>query len=402
MKIVNIEDYFHPDTGYQITVLSKYLASFGHDVTIVTSTMDTIPPFLTEFFGKEDIEERDRLYTERTGVKIIRVPMYAYKSGRAINKPGFCKFIDSLRPDMLYIHGESSLIAMEFLLRYKKLKYGLIFDSHMHDDACANPFSGVFHKFYRALFAPIINRESLVVIRVQNSRYIEDSLGISLKNSPFISFGCDMLNFKGKTDARQEFRRENGIGESDFVIVYAGKLVKDKGGQFYADVIKEKFEAPDGRTPVFMIVGNSPLDDYGRLLDKTLSESQNRVLRFPTQKYSDLPKFFQASDLGVIPNEGSLTFFDMQGCGLPVIWSDEALNVERVQNGNGFTFKLLDGKDLRRKIQACISMPRQEFNVIRENASNYVTENFNYASIASEYERIIKAEYHRQKADKGF
>ncbi|MBQ6534809.1 MAG: glycosyltransferase, partial [Opitutales bacterium] len=117
--------------------MPKFLASFGHDVTIVTSQMDVIPDFLTNFFGK-DVEALDAEYTKQTGVKIVRLPMYAYKSGRAINKPSLMRRVAELKPDMLYIHGESSFIAMQYLLRYSKLRHGLIFDSHMHDDAVTN------------------------------------------------------------------------------------------------------------------------------------------------------------------------------------------------------------------------------------------------------------------------
>ena len=74
MKIVNIEDFFHPDAGYQINILSKYLASFGHEVIIITAETDKIPDELTAFFKRDNIEQLDKDYTEKYGVKIIRLP----------------------------------------------------------------------------------------------------------------------------------------------------------------------------------------------------------------------------------------------------------------------------------------------------------------------------------------
>ena len=52
MKIINIEDFFHPNAGYQINIISKYLAKFGHEVIIITADMAKIPNQLTSFFGK--------------------------------------------------------------------------------------------------------------------------------------------------------------------------------------------------------------------------------------------------------------------------------------------------------------------------------------------------------------
>ena len=68
MKIVNVEDFFHPDAGYQINILSKYLVALGHEVIIITSQMDKVSTSLTSFFGKENIEEREKKYSNRYGV----------------------------------------------------------------------------------------------------------------------------------------------------------------------------------------------------------------------------------------------------------------------------------------------------------------------------------------------
>lgn len=37
MKIVHVEDFFHPDAGYQINILPKYMAKMGHEVVVITS-----------------------------------------------------------------------------------------------------------------------------------------------------------------------------------------------------------------------------------------------------------------------------------------------------------------------------------------------------------------------------
>ncbi len=396
MKIVCAEDYFHPNTGYQIGILSKYLASFGHEVTIVASELDKMPPFLNDFFSPENIAQKDAEYTANTGVKVIRTPIYCYKSGRSIQKPGFMGIIDSLNPDMLYIHGESSIPAMMFLAAYGKLKYPLILDSHMLEYASRNKFATLFHCFYRTFFTPIIKRNSLKVIRTQNSMFLRDALGIPLENAPWISFGSDTMMFHPDADVRSIFRKEHGIGEDDFVVVYAGKLDKSKGGEFFSSALREKINTKAGRNIVFLIVGNIGKDMSGDVVEGNFLQSENRIMRFPTQTYQNLPKFFQAADLAVIPAAGSLTFYDMQACGLPVLWCDETLNVERVSHGNGFHFKRLNEEDFIKKIRMCAEMDVHEFSRIGENALNYVRSSFDYRDIARQYERVLLDEYERQ------
>lgn len=58
MRIIHIEDFFHPEAGYQINVLTKYQAKAGNEVIILTSEFDKMPEVLTSFFGREDIEKK--------------------------------------------------------------------------------------------------------------------------------------------------------------------------------------------------------------------------------------------------------------------------------------------------------------------------------------------------------
>ena len=57
MKIVHVEDFIHPEAGYQVNLLSRLQQLDGHQVTIVTAELEKIPSFLTSFFGKEDIHK---------------------------------------------------------------------------------------------------------------------------------------------------------------------------------------------------------------------------------------------------------------------------------------------------------------------------------------------------------
>ena len=40
MTIAEIEDFFHPDAGYKINILSKYFARMGNETVIVTAELD--------------------------------------------------------------------------------------------------------------------------------------------------------------------------------------------------------------------------------------------------------------------------------------------------------------------------------------------------------------------------
>ena len=120
------------------------MAAQGHEVYIVTSELDKIPDSLASFFGKADIQQRDKEFYENTGVRIIRIPLFAYISGRAIFKSSIFKCVDDLAPDVLYVHGNDSYIGIRYTLKLGKLKYPVIFDNHMLDMASTNKFNKLF------------------------------------------------------------------------------------------------------------------------------------------------------------------------------------------------------------------------------------------------------------------
>ena len=130
MKIVYIDDMFHPDAGYQSNLLSKYWVKFGYEVYIFTSEISKIPIEYTTFFNTEDLAYKDKNFEVRTGVKIQRFPLLTYISGRSVYSKCIFKKIDEINPDVVFVNGNDSLIGIQLIRRYKKTNYGLVKDSH--------------------------------------------------------------------------------------------------------------------------------------------------------------------------------------------------------------------------------------------------------------------------------
>ncbi|TCI71258.1 MULTISPECIES: glycosyltransferase family 4 protein [unclassified Exiguobacterium] len=389
MNIIHVEDFFHPDAGYQINILPKYMVNEGHQVTIITTKMETAPEGLTSFFGKHDIENRDQIYTKKTGVKIIRLNNRGFISGRAVFSKELFKVINDINPDVIYVHGNDTLTAIRLLLKFKNKNIPIVLDSHMLEMASINKFNKLFRNFYKKVITPIIIKKQIPVIRTQNDNYVEKYLGIPLQQAPWISFGSDLLLFHPDKNVRKEFRKEYEINEDDFVVLYTGKLDEAKGGLILANSFKANFK--ENKNVVLVVVGNTS-GDYGKQVDKILSESQNRVIRFETQKYMDLPKFYQAADISIFPTQCSLSFFDAQACGLPVLSENNNINKDRLKYDNGFTFNSADIHDIRDKVITVMNMPVDNFEKMRRNSVEYVNKNYNYNKIAVEYLNILEGE----------
>lgn len=395
MKVVNVEDFFHPDAGYQINILSKYLVALGHEVTIITSEMEKVPTTLTSFFGRENIEGRDQAYSNQYGVKILRLPIKGVISGRAVFTKELFSTIQADNPDVVFVHGNDTLTGMRYLLKYKKFGYPLVMDSHMLEMASTNKFNKLFREFYKYFFTPLITRNKIPVIRTQDDPYVEKCLGIPLSQCPWISVGSDTMLFHPDADARKQFREANNISENAFVVIYAGKLDESKGGLLLAEAIQKKIETK--RDVVFLIVGKMGPDEYGSKVEAVFSQSENQVLRFPTQLYTDLPKFYQSADCAVFPRQCSLSFYDVQACGLPVIFEDNNINVDRAAHENAVTFKSGDSQDFRNKIVEMCNLPTETFSKMKEKSIAFVKGAYDYADIAKQYCRVIESTVANQR-----
>ena len=394
MKIVQLEDFFHPDAGYKINILSKYFARMGHETVILTAELDRMPDYLTSFFGRDNIAARDREYSERYGVQIIRRPIWAYVSGRALFKDDLAELVNSLHPDVLYVHGNDTAAGMWILRHLKAFDCPMVMDNHMVEMASQNPLRKLYRAYYRSFITPIIIKNRIPVIRAMNDDYVERCLGVPLSLAPWISYGSDMLLFHPDKAAEAKFREANGISRDAFVVLFAGKFDESKGGMLLAELTCREIKTD--REIVYLMIGNAT-GEYGAAVEKRFKDSRYRIIRLPTQKYCDLAGFYQAADVGLIAKQASLNFFDMEACGVPVLSEDNNLNRDRTPCGNGWLFRPDDADDFAARLEHIVNMDSAELEKASENAYNYVKEKYDYYKKALEYMDIIQKVYDREK-----
>lgn len=393
MKIVHVEDVFHPDTGYQLNLLSKYMADLGHDVVIITAETEKLPDGFMGFFGSDHIEERDKEFSDKYKVRIRRIPTFGYYSGRVFLKREYLDIIKDENPDVVFMHGNDTVTAMRYLLNIKKMDFPLVLDSHMLDMASKNKFKYIFRWCYKKIITPIITKNNIPVIRTQDSEYVQEALGIPLEQAPWISTGSDTMLFKKNESVFRSKREEMGIPEDAFVVTYAGKLDEAKGGLLLANAIKEKIDIGP-RKLYFVIIGNA-VGDYGEKVNDVFNASENAIIRFSTQKYVDLATFFQMTNLVVFPKQCSLTFYDAQACGVPVVFENNEINSKRVKDNNALIFESGNISDFRAKIKTVACMHSSEYEHMCEASQKFVLDSYDYKDICKQYMDVIEKEISR-------
>ncbi len=394
MRIVQIEDDFHPDAGYQINILSKYFVQFGHDVTVITAEPDVLPDSLTAFFGKDKMPERDAAYTAAYGVRIKRIPEKNYISGRVIfDRKVLIRAILEEKPDVLFAHGNDTYTSMQIFWNRKRIDCPIVSDSHMADQASSNKLRDAFRLFYRLFVTPILIREGIPVIRTADDSFVNRHYGIPLTQTPLISFGSDTLLFHPDVQAKQAFRKKYGISKDAFVIIYCGKLDESKGGKLLAALCARKLVTK--KEIWYLIIGNTQKNKYGQEVENGFQSSAYPLLRFPTQKYTDLAFFYQAADLALIPKQCSLSLYDLQACALPVLGEDNEINVRRLSFSNGWVFKAGDVDSFAQELEKILALPENVFSAVGQNAFKLIESEYDYAQKAREYERVLLDAYAR-------
>ena len=388
MKIVHVEDFVHPDAGYQLNSLAPLQARQGHEVTIVSGELDRMPSYLTDFFGRDDMPMRDRRFALETGVEIVRIPLLGFYSGRAIFHPSIFRRVTSLKPDVVFVHGEDTVTGIAFIILSRWLRYPLVLDCHMLEMASLNKYREYFRAFYRRFVTPVILKEKIPLIRVVDSDFVEKCLNIPLEYTDLLSFGTDTLHFCPNLEAGVKIRKQHGIDPDAFVILYAGKLDETKGGKLLANAIREPFPELNGRKVEFLIIGNGS-DQYGHEVEAILEKSANRITRLPTLRFRDLAGYYQAADLAAFPKQCSMSFFEIQSCGVPILFEDNEINRKRVVSDNAFLFQPDNGDDFRKKMIELGSTDPSLFEKYRHDSQNFVLENYDYVPVAQKFTDVL-------------
>ena len=388
MKILHIDETFHPNFGYHCNPLAKFQQAQGNEVYIATVEKKWLYPLYKVFRENgSGLEEADRHYAENTGVKIFRVTAKGYYKRRLVFTKEIFEVVKQINPDVIYVHCVETLTGMRFLLNRKMHQYPMVFDSHMLPMAARNPHSKWFDRFFRICFTPIIRKKGYTVIRTQDDPYVNTHLKIPREQTPFISFGTDTMIFHPDDVMKAVFRKEYDIPEDAFVVVYTGKLSAPKNGKLLAAATMKKFTFPFA----LILVGSPPPTIYGNEVREMFALSENQIIRFKTQNYVDLGKFYQAADLSVFPKQCSMSFYDAQACGLPVLSEDNNINVARCSHGNGFNFKAGDAEDFRAKIIEIAQMDKAERQKISNNAIAFIQDGgYDYTAIAQQYTNYLK------------
>ncbi len=128
MKVLHIEDRFHPGMGYQINFFARYHRP-DYEFFILSSDSSRLWSASDENI---DLSKVDEEFERNYKVSITRLPAALdRKSRQNLWLKGLIRAIHEIDPDILYVHTIESYSSLRVLLSRKTLsRYRVFFDTH--------------------------------------------------------------------------------------------------------------------------------------------------------------------------------------------------------------------------------------------------------------------------------
>lgn len=159
------------------------------------------------------------------------------------------------------------------------------------------------------------------------SNYIRERVATIQQDSKIQTLynGIDVKSFSS-SKAPQKKLAEIGLSEEDFVIVYSGRINKDKG---VSELIDAMLMLQNKSNIKLMIIGstffaNAPNEDgYIRSLKGKAKKIEDRIVFTGYIPYSQMPSYLQLADIAALPSMWEepfgLTIVETMAAGLPLI-----------------------------------------------------------------------------------
>lgn len=392
MKIVFLTDWHSESMGYSDNYLPKELAKLGHEVHLVTSNRQV-------YFVKSNIEFYSRTLepflghgfveigtTERDGVFIHRLDSHEIL-GRVFVRNLKAKLLE-IKPDIVQSSEIVSWLTYNAAWLTRKINFRYFIECHTHASVFA-PARGetrlralLYWKIYKHTMGRYLSKvtEKCFPISADAERIARDFFGIAPDINSIRSLGVDCDIFQPVSDAnsvlrRGQFRLKLGVEEQDILCIYTGRLTLEKDPLMLAKAVSILRE--QGLPYKSIFVGGGP-ENY---VQEIAAENGSIVVGYV--KSSELPKFYQASDIAAWPSQESTSQLDALGCGLPLILGSNIEITERIE-GNGYIFEQGSLDDLASKLQMMSNEKlRSELGIASRKKA---LELFSWSTIAQLYE----------------
>lgn len=264
---------------------------------------------------------------------------------------------------LLLENHESEYLALKWHKNYLKYKDKYYYHCHNQLKSC------YFCKNIMKETKKFICVSDFIANSVCNFMGIDKSQTVVLRNC------INEKNFTKELSIKEHdsFRKKMGFEKDDFVIIFAGRLIPEKG----IKELVEAFSLVNIDNIKLMIVG-APIFDlkvktaYQMQIEQLVEKMKNKIVFTGYINYADIYKYYKISDLAVLPSvwddPAPLTIIESLTCKLPIITTNSGGIPEYATNGSAIILKR--NKHLINNLQNNILKLYNDKNIMKEMSNN--------------------------------
>ena len=378
MKIVHIAANapYNDNWGYQDNLLPKYHKQMGHDVVMIT----------TNTMHKEGkiVETECADYVLEDGVRVIRLRKKKYCHRVLTNLKSrllVFPYLEEIKPDFIFFHGLLSSSLFDAIKYKKKVNPSCVLVQDNHTDYYNGTWPvDLIGKLIRAYRRHINRRSIRYVDKVfgvtpWRKQYAEDYFGIPQDKTDVLIMGADdsKINLENRDTIRKMIREENGVADSEFLVVTGGKIDKEKN-------IDLLIEACAEIESVKLLIFGQVKEDIKTRFEELVSKNKN-ILHIGWVDADKVYNYFLASDLIAFPGSHSVLWEQACACGVPALFKDWEGMHHVCVNGNSEFLYEDSVEEMKKKIKE-LTENKDKYAAMKKAAEECKTDFF-YSEIAT-------------------
>jgi glycosyltransferase involved in cell wall biosynthesis len=371
MRIVQVCPWFEPYVGgveTYVATISTELVRRGHDVTVVTSGRDRTLPERDEFQGIHVRRVKTRGVWLRTPIA-----------------PATKAVLASMEADVVHAHSPPPLTSYYAAKASARRRVPFVITYHC-DVEVPSVFGPLIESAYRHTLEYSTMRRADRII-VTTATYAATSRAVWRFNPAIIPNAVDPEQFRPEIDGRP-VRERLGIREGEPMVLFVGRMVGHKGIENIIEAARSVAYAK------FVLVGGGPELGSLRRLAARLGVA-DRISFTDQVSRADLPPYFAACDLFVLPSVSRLEAFgivalEAMASGKPVVVSDIPGVREVITDGKeGLLADPVDPEDLGGKIRILLADDRKR-SAMGKAGREKVETNFSVKAVVDRIETLYR------------
>lgn len=331
MKIGLFTDTYYPQingVATSVLMLKKNLEMRGHKVYVFTTTDP-----------KADSKEKN----------VYRVPSIPFVSARRVGmfyNPRLSKIIKRLGLDVIHTHTEFSLgifgrtMAKELNIPFLHT-YHTIYEDYTHYIGRLGVFDPIAKMAVRKLSIKFCNSADKVIVPTEKVKDL--LLSYDLKQDiSIIPTGIELNKFSKQNynfNIVQNLRTDLGIEEKNKVVLYIGRISKEKNIEEILIAMKSYLN--ERENVKLVLIGDGPEKNAMENRAKELGIN-NQIIFAGERPWNEIGMYYQIGDVFVSASQSEtqgLTYIEALASGLPVVAkADKCLDGVLEDNINGYAF----------------------------------------------------------------